>query len=408
MTDVETSFPQLIAALRERGASDKDIAEAVDNIREHKVGHLYWNEADKQRIVLDVFALARTRAFLQDCLDTHPHSDGEEAIQQSIREIDAHFSLHHWPTSVADDDPVLLREFWRQHNAALSASERLADDATRTARIAALTSEKNRILRRLLKLPASVSVQGQCAPVASADLADAFHGATDKSVSAVIEDELQARFPSAYDLLEALHDSRSVARCHRLVDLKGMSSQGFSSSIVQSREALAELGKNLAIARRALGGQRFASIASAWDRLDKLRLIAVLDLQDCAVNLGGYHFAYPLEVSRSQMPPWIEDNGMGEPRNEGPGDAGCYILLCDLGRDASFSSETRQQLRAQYLDIRNNLVKPNYDALQLIVAHADAMTKLTALTIVSLLAKMLEAYRQIASPAHGGAGPGEA
>ena len=403
MTDVEKSIPLLIAALNKRGARDEDIAEAADNIRKHMVGDLYWNETDNERIVLDVVALARTRAFLQDCLGTNPQSDGEEIIRQSIRELDEHFTLHHWPASVSDDDPVLVKQLWRQHDAAIAASERLPDDAARTARIAALTSEKNRILRRLLRFPALVSAQGEFAPLAAADLGDAFRGATDRSVRAVIEEELQARFPSAYDLLEALHESRSVALCQRLVDLKKISSQGFSSSIVQSREALAELGRNLAIARRALGARRFAGIASAWDRLDKLRLIAVLDLQDRAVNLGGYHFAYPLEISSSQMPPWIEDNGMGELRNEGPGDAGCYILLCDLGKDGSFSCETRQQLRAQYLKIRNDLIKPNYDALRLIVAHADAMTKLTALTIVSLLGKMVESYRQLASPADGDA-----
>ena len=53
-------------------------------------------------------------------------------------------------------------------------------------------------------------------------------------------------------------------------------------------------------------------------------------------------------------------------------------------------------MRAQYLNIRNKLVKPNYDALQLIVTHAQGMTKSTALCVVDLLAEMVEAYRQVA------------
>mgnify|MGYP001445048466 CR=1 FL=1 len=399
MADGEKSIPQLIAALNERGARNEAIAEAVGNIREHMVDLHYSNEADKERVVLDVFALVRTKAFLQSVLGTDPLFDEQQIIQRSIHEIDAHFRMHNWPTYVSDDDPVLLKQLWRQQNFSLSAAERLTDDTIRTARIAALTSEKERILRRLLKLSDSLSVQGEFAPVAVAELADAFHRATDKSVRAVIEEELEARFAAAYGLLEALHGSRPVARLHRLLDLKKMSSQGFSRSMVKSPGALADLIKNLAIARRALGAQHFMSIAKFWDRLDKLRLIAVLDLHDSGVNLGGYHLAYPVEHAGSQMPPWIEDDGTGMLHCEGPGDAGCYLLLGDLDQDASFSPEARHQLREHYLNIRNNLVKPNYDALQLIVSHADMMTKSTALSIVSLLAKMLEAYLQVAYPA---------
>lgn len=399
MADVEKSISQLIAALHDRGARNEAIAEAVGNIREHMVDLHYSNEADKERVVLYVFALARTKAFLQSFLGTDPLLDEQQIIQRSIDEIDAHFRMHNWPTDVSDDDPVLLKQLWCHQNVSLSAAERFTDDAIRTARISALTSEKNRILRRLLKLTDSLSVQGEFAPVPVAELADAFHRATDKSIRAVIEEELEARFPAAYGLLEALHGSRPVGRLHRLLDLKKMSSQGFSRSMVKSPGTLADLIKNLVIARRALGARHFMSIARFWDRLDKVRLIAVLDAHDSGVNLGGYHLAYPVPHSNAQMPPWIDDNGIGTLHSEGPADAGCYLLLNDLDEDPSFSPEARQQLRARYIVIRDNLVKPNYEALQLIVAHADTMTKLTALTIVSLLEQMVEAYRQLAAPA---------
>ena len=220
MADVEKRIPQLIAALHKRGACDEDIADAVRNIREHKVGHLCANEADKERIDLDVFALTRTRAFLQDCLGTDPHSDEGQVIQRSIDEIDAHISMHHRLAYDSDHDLALLKQLWRQHNDRISAAERLTDDATRTSRILALKCEKDRILRVLLKLSGAVSVQGEFAPIPTSDFVDAFHGATDKAVRTVIEEELEARFSAAYDLLEALHGSRPVARLHRLINLK--------------------------------------------------------------------------------------------------------------------------------------------------------------------------------------------
>lgn len=110
--------------------------------------------------------------------------------------------------------------------------------------------------------------------------------------------------------------------------------------------------------------------------------------------------AYPVEHGSSQMPPWIEGDGDEALHSEDARVFGHYVLLRDLSKDLTSSagdSEARQQLRAQYLKIGENLIKPNYDALQLIVTHADRMTKSTALCIVSLLAEMLEAYRRLAS-----------
>ena len=210
--------------------------------------------------------------------------------------------------------------------------------------------------------------------------------------SALVEAELEARFALAFDLLEALYGGRAGVRLQRLINLKKMSSQGFSRSIVKSPGGLADLVRNLAVVRRALGAQRFVGIVQSWDRIDKLRLIAVVDVHDSGVNLGGYQLAYPVDCGSAQMPPWVEGDGVGVLQGEGASDAGYYVLLCDLSREASSNAEARQRLRAQYLNIRDNLVKPNYDALQLIVTHAHQMTKSTALCIVSLVAKMVEAY----------------
>lgn len=258
---------------------------------------------------LDVFALLRTQAFLQGCLGTDPHSDEEQLIQRSIDEIDAHVSMHHRLAYDSDHDLASLKPPLHQHHDRISAAERLTDDAARTKRILALKGEKDRILRLLLKLPGSLSVQGEFPPIPASELVKAFHEATDRSVRTIVEDELEARFSTAYNLLDALHGSRPVARFNRLLDLKTVSSKGFSRSIVKSPEALAEIIENLAITRRALGAQRFVSITHSWDRLDKLRLIAVVDLHDTGVNLGGYHLAYPVEHGSSQMPPWIAGGG---------------------------------------------------------------------------------------------------
>ena len=396
MAEVENRIPQLIAVLHKCGASDEDVADAVGNIREHKVSHLCANEAGTDRVDLDVFALIRTRAFLQDCLGTDPLSDENQIIQRCIDDVDAHISMQFQLRNASDHDLALLKQLWYQHNGRISAAERLTDDASRTTRIFSLKYEKDRILRLLLQLSGSLPDQRQLAPIPTSDLVDAFHGATDTSIRTIIEEECEARFSVAYDLLEALHGSRPVARLQRLIDLKSVSGEGFSRSIVKSPEALAEIIENLAIVHRALGAQRFMSITHSWDRLDKLRLIAVVDLHDNGMNLGGYHLAYPVEHGSSQMPPWIEGDGASELHSEDAGEAGHYILLRDLSKEATSNSEARQRLRTLYLTIRENLVKPNYDALQLIVNHADRMTKSTALCIVSLLVEMLEAYRQVA------------
>lgn len=293
MADVGKSTPQLIAALRNCGARDEDIAEAIRCLRKHKVGRRRSSAAGKERSDPEAFAVVR-----------------------------------------------------------------------RT-------------------LPTSCVV-------------DAFHATTDKSASAVIAAELEARFENAYELLEALYGSQPTARLHRLLNLKKMNGQGFSRSIVTSPEALASLIANLAVAHRALGARYFRSITRSWDRLDRLRLIAAVDVHDSGVNLGGYHLAYPVEHGVAQMPPWIEGEGIGKLRREGASDAGYYVLLYDRSREAPSDPEARQRLRAQYLSFRDNLVKPNYDALQLIVTHAHQMTKSTALCIVALVARMVEAYRLVA------------
>lgn len=268
MKDLEKHIPQLNAALQKRGACDEDVADAVRNIQSHKVGHLCATEMDEEKPGLDVFALMRTRAFLQGCLGTDPHSDEEQIIQRSIDEIDAHISRHHRLTYDSEHDPASLKQLWHQHHDRISAAERLTDDATRTTRILALKCEKDRILRLLLKLSGSLSVQGELPPIPTLDLVNAFHEATDRSLRTIVEEELEARFSAAYDLLDALHGSRPVARLNRLLDLKTLSSQGFSRSIVKSPESLAEIIANLSITRRALGAQHFVHITHSWDRLD--------------------------------------------------------------------------------------------------------------------------------------------
>ncbi|HNY42958.1 MAG TPA: hypothetical protein PKJ41_21315, partial [Bryobacteraceae bacterium] len=278
--------------------------------------------------------------------------------------------------NIADDAPALLAQRWHQHNDQIAVAGRIVDDAKRIARIQALKGEKERILRALLKLPDQLTTRGDLPPVPDPDLVNALHGAADESAKNVVAEELEARFPAAYDLLEALHGRQPVARLRRLLGVKTMSSEGFVRSIVKSPEALADIIENLSIVRCALGAQRFNRIVRAWTGVDRLRLIAVVDVHDTGVNLGGYHLVFPVEHGSSQMPPWI--GGEGELRSEGLADAGYYVLVSDLSRNTPSKAEARQRLRALYLNIRDNLVKPNYDALQLIVTHAQGMTRSTA------------------------------
>lgn len=394
---------QLIDVLERCGVCKELIEEAVSNILLHKVDLIYWNDADRERIAFHAYSLARTRSMLQESLATDLNSDGQEIIEQHIREIDEHFSMYQWPTEISEDDPVLLKQLWDQQNISVSAMGRHTNLAPESAHKTGFGSESNRILRILLKLPTVVSARGEFEPVITRDLVAALQGQTNRFAKAVIDEELQSRYPVAYDFLTALYGRRYVPKLDRLLDLKKMSSQGFLKSIMKNKDALRALIDNLTIARNALGKKYFLEITGLWDALDKIRSVAVLDIHTLGVNLGGYQLAYPVEYSESQMPPWMQDNTLGQLKSEGDGDAGTYILLSHGTGDASFNNGVKEQLRAHYANIQNNLIKPNYDALRLIVTHSDKMTKMTARAIVSLLATMVETYRQVAPPTDGNA-----
>ncbi|HRD67012.1 MAG TPA: PEP/pyruvate-binding domain-containing protein [Candidatus Competibacter sp.] len=401
--DTKQRFLPLLAALEKRGVEHDIREEVVADIMLHEIDLIYWNEADKERIALHAFLLARARSLLQDSLAKDPDSDGRDILEQHIREIDEHFSAHHWPTTISGDDPALLYQLWQQQKIARAATSRIADPTARSASVLGLRSENNRILRLLLKFPATVSPQGTFEPVETGDLAAALSRETNRYAKTVIVEELQARYPVAYDYLARLYEHRHIVRLDQLIDLKKMSSRGFLNSTIQTEIALITLIDNLTIAWKAIGKQELTRITGSWDSLNQIKLIAVQDFYNPGFNLGGYQLTYPVEYSESQMPLWMQDNTSGELRTENDSDIGTYILFSDTSSDTAINDEAKKKLREQYTHIQNHLIKPNYDALQLIVAHSDRMTKRTAQTIVSLLAAMVEAYRQVATPTKGDA-----
>jgi protein-tyrosine-phosphatase/phosphohistidine swiveling domain-containing protein len=401
--DTRENLLQLIEALERRGVDKNRIEEAVTNILLHKVEIICWKDADKERIVLHAYLLAGTRSWLQESLATDSNADGREIIERHLQEINNHFVMYQWPTDISEDDPVLLKELWNQQNVGTATTGQLHDHVAHEARISAFRSERNRILRILLKLPATISARGEFEPVVTRDLVTALQGQTERFIKTVIEEELQARYPTAYGFLATLYERQHIARLDRLLDLKRMSSQGFLNSITQSENALRAMIDNLTIARNGLGKQNFLKIIRSWDSLNKIQLVAVQDVHAPGINLGGYQLAYPVEYSESQMPPWMKDSTLGELKSEGDSDAGIYIMFSASTSDNSFNDGAKDKLRARYTNIQNNLIKPNYDALELIIAHSDKMTKMTARTIVSLLATMVEAYQQIAPPTEGDA-----
>ena len=392
---------KLMEALEMRGFKKNIIEEAATNLQLHQVDLIYWSDADKERILFHAFLLARTKSFLQDALAINLQSDGQEIIKKYIQEIDEHFSKHQWPTDISTDDPVLLKQLWRQQNIEINLIGQSPDHTNQVTRISDLKSESNRILRILLKLPIIASAQGQYEPVLTRDLVTVLQKQTDLFVKAVIEEELQARYPDAYNFLTVLYGHRNIAKLDQLLDLKIISSEGFLKSMIQSRDALISLINNLSIAQNTLGKQNFFKITAPWDTLNKLRFIAILDIHHSGVSFSGYQLNYPLEYSELQMPPWMQDNTAGELKSEITGSTGSYILLYDNELTPAFNEKSRKELYKHYINIQDNLIKPNYDALQLIVTHADKMTKMTAQTIFLLLAKMVEAYQKIAPPVEG-------
>jgi protein-tyrosine-phosphatase/phosphohistidine swiveling domain-containing protein len=394
MLDSDDSRRRLIEALQAYGI-EKTAADALaDGIRRDTIAVMHWDDEDVERVVLPAFRLARTKALLERAARQRPEDAG--ILGHVIDGIDAHFRLYRWPTDVAEDDPALLHALWRQLRGEPSA----AGEAGGAARAG---SESHRILRSLLGLPLAVSAAGTVEPVADRELAAALRAATNRHARAAAEAELQARHPGAYGFLRAVYGSRRIATLHRLIDLGRIGSQGFSRSFAQSAAQLSALTDNLALARNALGPAQFARLTAEWHTLDGLRLIAVLDLHPPGIRLGGYFLAYPVQYSEAAMPPWIQDSGAGELRREDCADAGVCVLLTDHGRAGSFDDRARSRLHRQYLDFQDELIKPNYDALELIVAHPDNMTRLTAQTIVALLGRMAQAYRRIAPAADGDA-----
>lgn len=399
--DKKEKFLPLAAALEKRGI-EKDIREEViTDIMLHEIDLIYWNEADKERIALHAFLLTRARSLLQDSLAKDPNSAGWEILEQYIQEIDEHFRTHHWPTDITEDDPALLYQLWQQQKITQAAPRPITETSAQSASLMGLRSENNRIIRILLKLPTKVSSLGEFEPVETGDLVVVLSRETNRYVKTIIVEELQARYPIAYDYLAILHEHRQLIKLNRLIDLKKMSSQGFLKSMTQTEVALITLIDNLTTIRKAIGKQEFVRITASWDTLNKIKLIAIQDFHVPGFNLGSYQLTYPVEYSESRMPLWMQDDTSGELKIESDSDAGTYILLSESSSDASVSDGIKKKLREQYAHIQNNLIKPNYDALELIVAHSDKMTKRTALTIVSLLAAMVNAYRQVATPTKG-------
>ncbi|MFO1424326.1 MAG: PEP/pyruvate-binding domain-containing protein [Candidatus Competibacteraceae bacterium] len=401
--DKKDKFMPLIMALEERGVKKDIREEIIADMKLHEINLIYWNEADKERVALHAFLLARARSLLQDVLAKDTNSGGRKILEQYIQEIDEHFSTHHWPTDISEDDPALLYQLWQQQKITQTAPRPITEAAAQSASIMGLRSENNRIIRILLKLPAKVSSRGEFEPVETGDLVAVLSRETNRYVKTIIVEELQARYPIAYDYLAVLYGHRHLIKLNRLIDLKEMSSQGFLKSMTQTEAALITLIDNLMIIRKAIGKQELARITASWDSLNKIKLIAVQDLHVPGFNLGGYQLTYPVEYSESWMPLWMQDDTSGQLKIESDNDAGTYILLLDSPADVSISDGIKKKLRGQYAHVQSNLIKPNYDALELIVAHSDKMTKRTALTIVSLLATMVNAYRQVATPTKGDA-----
>jgi protein-tyrosine-phosphatase/phosphohistidine swiveling domain-containing protein len=405
--DTKDRFLPLTAALEKRGVSEDIREEVVADMTLHEIDLIYWTETDKERIALHAFLLARAKSLLQDSLAKDPNAGGREIIEQHIREIDEHFSAHRWPTNISEDDPALLYQLWQQQKTAQIAARSIADSTAEATAEAARSlgsiSESNRILRTILTLPVTVSPQGEFEPVETGDLVVALSRETDRYAKTVVVEELQARYPVAYGYLVTLYEHRHIANLDRLIKLKKMSSSGFLKSMTQTETALINLIDNLTAAQKVIGKQELSRITDSWDSLSQIKLVGIQDLYIPGFNFGGYQLTYPVEYAESLMPPWMQDNSSGQLKIEGDSDAGTYILFSDNSGDTSLGDGIKNKLQEQYAHIQNNLIKPNYDALQLIVAHSDKMTKRTALTIVSLLATMMEAYRQVATPAKGDA-----
>lgn len=397
---MEKKFWELIDALKKMRVEDLVIQEIVSYIHENKIQIICWGEENRERIILHAYLLNKAKHSLQNVLD-RANKEQVPILEKHIAEIAEHIAGHQWPAEIADDDPLLLKQIWRQKNNEIDLAKRSLNHLTQAGRILELKSESNKILRILLKLPVRTSAYGDYEPVVTSDLFSALQAQDNQFIKAVIDEELQGRYSDAYSFLSALYGHRNTARLNHILPLKKMGSRGFLTSIIQTKDAFINLINNLYIAQRSLGKERFTKITESWINLSEIRLIAILGLYNSPVRFGQYYLHYQLEYSDLDMPDWMKDNHAGQLRNDLDGEIGYYALIYDKSINYHYDDQAKKQLYEHYRNIQENLIKPNYDALQLIVANVDKMTKMTAQTILSLLLKMVEAYRKIANKNQG-------
>lgn len=395
---MKKNFLQLVEALESLGVRKTLIQDVVDNIKNNKVDIIYWGDEGKESILHHAFSLAGAKGFLQDCLSIKTRE--QKIIEKYINEIDLHFSSHQWPLDFSQNDPVLLKQLWRQKNAEIRTLQSSSARTVQITDILMLKSESNRILRTLLKLPVVV-VQGYYEPVITRDLVAALHREDNVFVRSVVDEELQVRYPDAYSFLSVLYGHRNVNKLNDLLDLKFIGSAGFLSSMIQTKEALLVLIDNLETARAFLGEEVFKKITAPWQSFEQLRLIGILNTHNSGVSFGRYQFDYPLEYSELHIPPWMKDSDAGLLSPSSRTNTGVYVLVFDDSMNIKPGSQNKNKLYEHYINIQENLIKPNYDALQLIVSHADKMTKMTAETVLMLLGRMVTTYQKIAPESDG-------
>lgn len=198
---------------------------------------------------------------------------------------------------------------------------------------------------------------------------------TDKNKS--IQSSLAAFLETYYESAEELFDEvyaeyrEDLQEFYKVVpQLKYMDCIGFRASFMTDIEALRDFVKQLKKTKEILGETEFKVATGQWTSLEDITLLLPLKKEPETFELYDYH-----------VPHVFKGMNFRSVREKD--------TFASIGFDKG--SDNHSDLRKKYYDFQENLINPNFMALELINANSKYMTKAVAFKIIELAETMSEA-----------------
>lgn len=222
-------------------------------------------------------------------------------------------------------------------------------------------------------------------------LAEGFKHEKEMELRALAADGLARHFPDVPKLLEILWGNAEVERLAKLLNLESMQSAGFGNFCVENAASLNEVSGNLEYARKILGEEEYREIIDKWRTLGSIKRFGFLHPSHRRFIAFNHQLHFRLPEAKS-------GGRVLEERQIPP----TYVMV-QSQKNLSVDTPNRK-LGEKYRSFQTGLIKPNFDALNLISEHHGSMTKKTALAIIMLVREMLETYEMLTPAETGKAG----